>query len=78
MVSHSVVSDSLGPVGLYPARLLCPWDFSGKTTGVGCQFLTGDLPDPGIKPTYLVPPALQEDSLHAEPSGKPPEEVKHL
>ena len=22
-----------------PTRLLCPWDFSGKTTGVGCHFL---------------------------------------
>ena len=20
-------------------RLLCPWDFSGKSTGVGCHFL---------------------------------------
>ena len=28
----------------------------------------GDLPDPGIKP---VSPALQVDSLPAEPSGKP-------
>ena len=35
----SVVSDSLGPSGLYPARLLCPWDFPGKNTGVGCHFL---------------------------------------
>ena len=22
-----------------PARLLCPWDFSGENTGVGCHFL---------------------------------------
>ena len=22
-----------------PARLLCPWDFPGKNTGVGCHFL---------------------------------------
>ena len=22
-----------------PTRLLCPWDFSGKNTGVGCYFL---------------------------------------
>ena len=27
--SYSVVSDSLGPFGLYPTRPLCPWDFSG-------------------------------------------------
>ena len=25
--------------GLQPARLLCPWDFPGKNTGVGSQFL---------------------------------------
>ena len=25
--------------GLYPARLLCPWDFPGKNNGVGCCFL---------------------------------------
>ena len=35
----SVVSDSLWPHGLYPARLLSPWDFPGKNTGVGCHFL---------------------------------------
>ena len=28
-----------------------------------------DLPDPGIKPTPLEAPALQVDSLPAEPSG---------
>ena len=27
------------PHGLYPTRLLCPWDSPGKNTGVGCQFL---------------------------------------
>ena len=35
----SVVSDSLRPHGLYPTRLLCPWDSPGKNTGVGCHFL---------------------------------------
>ena len=29
----------LWPHGLQPARLLCPWDFPGKNTGVGCHFL---------------------------------------
>ena len=24
---------------LWPARLLCPWDFPGKNTGVGCHTL---------------------------------------
>ena len=34
-VSHSVMSDTLRPHGLQPTRLLCPWDFPGKNTGVG-------------------------------------------
>ena len=34
-----LMSDSLRPHGLYPARLLFSWDFSGKNTGVGCHFL---------------------------------------
>ena len=33
--SHSVVSDSLWPHGLQPARLLCPWDSPGKNPAVG-------------------------------------------
>ena len=26
-------------LGLKPTRLLCPWNFPGKNTGVGCHFL---------------------------------------
>ena len=37
--SRSVVSDSSRPHGLQPTRLLRPWDFPGKSTGVGCQCL---------------------------------------
>ena len=33
-----VMSNSLWPHGLWPARLLCPWDFPGKNTGVGFYF----------------------------------------
>ena len=32
----SPMSDSLQPHGLYPTRLLCPWNFPGKHTEVGC------------------------------------------
>ena len=38
-VSHWVVSDSLGPQGLYLSRLLCPWNSPDKNTGEGCHFL---------------------------------------
>ena len=37
--SHSVVSDSLRPCGLQLTRLLRPWDFPGKGTGVACHCL---------------------------------------
>ena len=39
VLSCSVVSDSPQPHGLQPARLLCPWNFPGKSTGVDCHFL---------------------------------------
>ena len=38
-ISHSVVSDSLRPHGLQPARLFCPWNSPGKNTGGGCHAL---------------------------------------
>ena len=37
--SRSVVSNSWRPHGLQPSRLLRPWDFPGKGTGVGCHHL---------------------------------------
>ena len=44
-----------------PPGFFCPWDFSGKNTGVGCHSPPpGDLPNPGSKP---VSPTLQADSL---------------
>ena len=59
-VSLSVASDSLQPHGLWPARLLCPWNFPDKNTEVSLQFPSkGNLPNPGIEPRS---PALQADS----------------
>ena len=51
------------------ARLLCPWDFPGKKTGVGCHFLFQGIFL--IKAVEPGPPALQADSLPSEPLGKP-------
>ena len=51
MFSLSVVSDSLQPQGLQPARLLCPWDSPGKNTRVGCHsLLQGTFPTQGSNP----------------------------
>ena len=62
-VSHSVVSDSLQPHGLWPTKLLCPWNSPGNNTGVGCH----DLPNPGSEPRSS---ARQADSLPFELPGK--------
>ena len=37
--SRSVMSNSSWPHGLQTTRLLRPWDFPGKSTGVGCHCL---------------------------------------
>ena len=37
--SRSVMSDSSRPHGLQPTRLLHPWDFPGKSSGMGCHCL---------------------------------------
>ena len=52
--SCSVVSNSLWPHESQNARLLCPWDFPGKNTGVGCYFLfQGFFPTQGSNPGLL-------------------------
>ena len=53
MLSHSVVSYSLRPHGLQPARFLCPWDSPGRNTRVGHHFLLQ-----GIFPTQRQNPCL--------------------
>ena len=41
---------SVTPRTIDPPASSCPWNFSGKHTGVGCHFLPpGDLPNLGIK-----------------------------
>ena len=39
----SVMSNTLQPHGLQPTRLLCPWDFPSKNTGVGCHALLQEI-----------------------------------
>ena len=42
--SCSIMPYSLRPHGLQPTRLLCSWDFPGKSTGVGCHCLLRFFP----------------------------------
>ena len=55
--------------------LMCPWDSSGKNTGVGCHALPpGDLPDPGMEPASPAAPALQVNSSPLSHQGSSGEE----
>ena len=61
--SHSVMSDSLQPRGLYS-----PWNSPGQNTGVGgLSLLQGIF----LTQTESRSPSLRADSLPAEPEGKP-------
>ena len=62
---HSVMSDSMRPLGLYPASLLCPRGFSRQEywSRLSCP-PSGDLSDPWIEPRS---PTLYVDSLPCEP-----------
>ena len=46
---------TLRPHGLYPARLLCPWDSPGKNTGMGCHSLLQRIfPTQGSNPVSFI------------------------
>ena len=72
VLRHSVVSDSLLPHGLKPARLPCPSDSPDKNTGVGCHALfQGIFPTQGSNPGLLSLLHGQADSLPLVLPGKP-------
>ena len=54
--SRSVVSNPQRPHGLQPSRLLHPWDFPGRGTGVGCHC------QPSTSLLYSF--SLQSNTLH--------------
>ena len=63
--SCSVVSDSSRPCGLQPTRLLGPWDFPGKSTGVGCHcLLWSSIRTPKLQLTAKQPSTGEFGSHH--------------
>ena len=58
--SRSVVSDSSRPHGLQPTRLFHPWDFPGKSTGVGCHCL---LHIQGLQSLKYLPSSSRQKKL---------------
>ena len=70
--NKKVISDSLQPHRPQPARLLCPWDFPGKSTGASCHFLLqGIFPAQRSNLHFLCLLHWQVDSLSLAPPGKP-------
>ena len=70
----SLPQSRLSPHGLQPARLLCPWHFPGKNTGVGYHFLLEV-----IVPTQrsnLSSPALPGGFFTTEAQGNPAEQYR--
>ena len=58
------------PNGLQPTRLLCPWDFPVKSTGVGCcALLQGIVSTQGWNPHFLHL-HWEVGSLPVAPPGK--------
>ena len=71
VLSHSTVSNSLRPQGLWPARL-CPWNFPRKNTGVGYHFLLqGIFPTQGSNTHLLQLLHWQADCLPLSHLGSP-------
>ena len=62
---------TLWPYGLYPAKLLCPWDSPGKPTGVCCHaLLRGIFPTQGSNLRLLHLLHWQAGSLPLAPPEK--------
>ena len=60
------------PMDHRPPRPLCPWDFPGKITGVGCHFLLQRFfPTQGLNPHLLHLLHCQVDSLPLNHQGRP-------
>ena len=69
MLSRSVMSNSLRPHELQPARLLHPWDSSCKNTGVSCHtLLQGVFPTQGSNPGL---PHCWQILFHLSHQGNP-------
>ena len=65
------LSPTLRPHGLYPTRLLWPWDSPGKNTGMGCHFLLQEIfpiQVPNLCRLHLL--HWQADSLLLAPPGQ--------
>ena len=67
------------PLDFSPARVLCPWDSPGKTTGLGCHaLLQGIFPTQRLNPCLLSLLHWPTGSLPLAPPGKPNSLHRHI
>ena len=72
MLSCSFMSDSLWSHELQTTGLLCPWDFPGKNSRVGCHaLLQGIFPTQGSNSSFLHLQHWQAGSLPQSHLGSP-------
>ena len=64
MHSSPFLFNSLQPYGPQPAKLLCPWDFLGKNTGVGCPFLLQEILTQRLNPYLLCVSCISRPLCH--------------
>ena len=69
------MSDSERPHGLQPTRFLCPWDFPGKSTGVGCYCLL--CREEESTPSRSQWPRGLETEAGKGPTETPSKETRH-
>ena len=68
--SYLTLCDPTDP--MQPTKLLCPWNSSGKNSGVGCHaLLQGIFPTQGSNPCLSHLLHWQPCSLPLAPPGKP-------
>ena len=70
--SYSVLSNFAATWTAKLIKLLCPWDFPGKNTGVGCHALLQRIfPTQGLNSHLPHLLHWQADSLPLVPLGRP-------
>ena len=80
MLRYFSLIDSLQPYELQPARLLCPCNFSGKNTRMGCHVLQGIFLTQGSNShhLHLLHWQMSSKNLPLVPPGKSPIKRKYI
>ena len=70
------MSDSSRPNGLQPTRLLHPWDFPGKSAGLGCPCLLLQVIVNGSSPIQMIS-GMEDRALLTETDPNIAESLHH-